>query len=83
MSDDFQSIDEYDRVDWDDFYPEEALEAFERSKKFEHENESTNTSTVTNDVFIQAIFGDEFTEDVPLVCKKTGDPDEGGWAPRT
>lgn len=36
---------------------------------------------VSNDEFITAIFGGEFTSAHPLVCKKVGDPDKSGWLP--
>ena len=38
-------------------------------------------ASVTNDDFLSAIFGDSFTKAYPLVCKKTDDPDHGGWVP--
>ena len=37
---------------------------------------------VSNDEFIAAIFGDSFRDAYPLVCSKSGDPDDSGWAPR-
>lgn len=39
-------------------------------------------STVSNDDFMTAIFGESFDEAHPLVCKKSGDPDKSGWFPR-
>ena len=36
-------------------------------------------TSVTNDEFLSAIFGDSFTSAYPLVCKKIGDPDISGW----
>lgn len=38
---------------------------------------------VTNDEFLTAIFGNSFTVAQPLVCKKSGDPDKGGWWPNS
>jgi hypothetical protein len=34
---------------------------------------------VTNDQFLTAIFGIQFTGAHPLVCQKIGDPDKSGW----
>jgi putative DNA primase/helicase len=36
---------------------------------------------VTNDDFLSAIFGSDFSNAYPIVCKKSGDPDKTGWYP--
>ncbi len=38
--------------------------------------------TVTNDEFLAAVFGTSFSDAIPLVCAKTGDPDRSGWTAR-
>ena len=45
--------------------------------------EVNNTQlSVTNDEFLAAIFGTSFSGGYPLVCCKSGDPDESAWTPR-
>ena len=36
---------------------------------------------VSNDDFMAAIFGRVFKSARPLICRKSGDPDKGGWIP--
>jgi len=78
-------IDDFDLelMDWEDRYPEEALEALARSDEAVRIHNpiqvSNDFSWVTNDNFLTAIFGQTFSTEHPLVCHKTGDPDQGGW----
>lgn len=37
---------------------------------------------LTNDEFLEALFGKSFSRDRPLVCAKPGDPDRSGWISR-
>ena len=72
-----------DDFDFDEYYPEEAFEALAEAKDL---SEKTGKSAgvvvrVSNDEFLAAIFGKTFNSAYPLVCKKTGDPDLGGWVP--
>ena len=72
-----------DDFDFDDYYPEEAWDALAEAHDL---SEKTDAATavvgrVSNDEFLTAIFGDTFTSAHPLVCKKTGNPDLGGWLP--
>lgn len=77
-----------DDFDFDEYYPEEAWEALELSKRLVEDSAQVKTEEATsalgpvsNDEFLNAIFGNTFTSAHPLVCKKTGDPDLGGWLP--
>lgn len=77
-----------DDFDFDEYYPEEALEALAQAKRLSDELAQIKTDTTTavvrpvsNDEFITAIFGGSFTAAYPLVCKKSGDPELGGWMP--
>lgn len=77
-----------DDLDYDEYYPEEAFEALAQVKHLSEDRALTQTDTaaevigpVSNDEFLTAIFGKTFTSAHPLVCKKTGDPDIGGWIP--
>ena len=80
-------LDPYD-FDFDEYYPEEAFEALaeaerlsEQVNKVKTDEDSTLVLPVSNDEFLKAIFGSSFTAAYPLVCKKSGDPDLGGWVP--
>jgi hypothetical protein len=67
-------LDEYDPVgafEYENFSPGDA----------NHAQAATDYSRVSNDEFLRAIFGAVFDEAQPLVCKKLGDPDVGGWKP--
>jgi hypothetical protein len=79
MMDDF----ELDLMDWEDHYPEEALEALARSDEeiriYNSIQVTNGFSLVTNDDFLTAIFGQTFSTEHPLVCHKAGDPDLYGW----
>lgn len=90
MSQDFDINTEFDPddFDYDEYYPEEAFEALEEAKRLLEDRALTKNETaaevighVSNDEFLTAIFGKTFTSAYPLVCKKTGDPDLGGWLP--
>ena len=79
---------EPDMIDWDDYYPEEALALLAPSevlaKAVNHvtpNDVNAELDKVSNDDFLTAIFGSTFTTEHPLVCKKAGDPDESGWPP--
>ncbi len=67
-------LDEYDPVD-----------AFENQAAGSSATGSSKTvealDTVSNDDFMAAIFGDSFSAAYPLVCKKSGNPGNGGWFP--
>lgn len=45
------------------------------------QNTETAFALVTNDEFLTSIFGNTFGREHPLICKKSGDPDLGGWTP--
>ncbi len=90
MSQDFDNNTDFDPADFDfdEYYPEEAFEALAEAKRLsEHadkvktDDDSTLVLPVSNDEFLKAIFGSSFTAAYPLVCKKSGDPDLGGWVP--
>lgn len=72
-----------DVFDFDEYYPEEAWEALEAAKNLPDKTDATAAvvGPVSNDEFLTAIFGNTFTSVHPLVCKKAGDPDLGGWVP--
>ena len=72
LPEDFQDYAEYDPVD-----------KYERSPDQRNETDETDeTSEISNDKFLEAIFGKDFVDAVPLVCRKFGDPDFGGWTAR-
>ena len=90
MSQDFDINSELDPDDFDyeEYYPEEAFEALALAKRLSEDRALTQTDTaaalvgpVSNDEFLTAIFGGSFSSAYPLVCKKSGDPDLGGWVP--
>ncbi len=85
MSQDFDLNTELDKddFDFDEYYPEEAWDALAEAKYLSEKNDAAATleGRVSNDEFLTAIFGNTFTSAYPLVCKKTGDPDLGGWLP--
>jgi len=90
MSQDFDRTTDLDSdmYDFDEYYPEEALEALEQAKKqtdnchpFNPKGVTRTFESVSNDEFLTAIFGNSFTSVHPLVCKKSGDPDKSGWIP--
>jgi hypothetical protein len=60
--------------DFDEYYPEEAWDALAEA--------AAGVGPVSNDEFLTAIFGDTFSVGNPLICKKPGDPDLGGWVPK-
>jgi hypothetical protein len=72
-----------DYCPWDEYDPVEQLEN-------QHECPETadmivttrNLDNVTNDDFLRAIFGSDFSNAYPLVCKISGDPLNNGWFPR-
>jgi hypothetical protein len=72
-----------DDFDFDEYYPEEAWEALAAAKDLSEKTgmDFVLVGRVSNDEFLTAIFGNTFTSAHPLVCKKTGDPDLGGWLP--
>lgn len=63
-------LDEYDPVD-----------AYERQRAGAMNLKGDAVNGVSNDEFIAAIFGDSPDGGQPLVCRKRGDPDTGGWSP--
>jgi hypothetical protein len=81
MSQDFNLNTELDPdvFDFDEYYPEEAWDALAKAKDFSEKTTAAVVGRVSNDEFLSAIFGNTFTTAHPLVCKKTGDPDLGGW----
>jgi len=90
MSQDFDINTEFDPddFDFDEYYPEEALEALAKAERLSEDVDKVKTDAaealvgpVSNDEFLKAIFGGSFTAAYPLVCKKSGDPDFGGWTP--
>ncbi len=77
-----------DDFDIDEYYPEEALEALAKAERLSEDVDKVNTDAaaalvgpVSNDEFLKAIFGSSFSSAYPLVCKKSGNPDLGGWVP--
>lgn len=91
MSQDFNlnTESDFDDFDFDEYYPEEAWEALEEGKRATEaidkictEATPENFEHVSNDDFMAAIFGNSFSDEYPLVCKKPGDPDKSGWLPR-
>jgi hypothetical protein len=83
MSQDFDFNTELDTddFDFDEYYTEEAWEALAEAKDFSEKTDAAAAllGLVSNDEFLTSIFGNTFTSAQPLVCKKTGDPDLGGW----
>lgn len=79
MTDNFEKDEEVLReiYGFDEYDPVEALERSEAT----HANVNNFTSKISNDQFLTAIFGDTFELARPLVCRKPGDPDVGGWNP--
>ena len=84
MSQDFDINTEFDPddFDFDEYYPEEALEALAKAERLSEDVDKVKTDAaealvgpVSNDEFLKAIFGGSFTAAYPLVCKKSGDPD--------
>ena len=84
MSHDFENADEYELAMFD-------LDEYDPVEKFENlaaEVSETGCSqavealdSVSNDDFMAAIFGSTFDAAYPLVCKKSGNPGNGGWLP--
>ena len=75
-----------DDFDFDEYYPEEAWEALAQAKHLSEDLTKVGTDAavavvgpVSNDEFLKAIFGSSFSSAYPLVCKKSGDPEHGGW----
>ena len=75
-----------DDFDFDEYYPEEALEALAEAERLSANVDKVKTDAaaaldgpVSNDEFLKAIFGSSFSSAYPLVCKKSGDPEHGGW----
>lgn len=85
MSQDFDLNTELDAdvFDFDEYYPEEAWHALAETKGLSEKIDEAASliGRVSNDEFLTAIFGNTFTLAHPLVCKKNGDPDVGGWIP--
>ena len=90
MSQDFNINSELDPddFDFDEYYPEEAFEALAEAERLSEKVDQVKTEgvaavvgPVSNDDFLQAIFGNSFTSAHPLVCKKAADPDKSGWSP--
>ena len=77
MSDNLELDDELLRAMYeiDEYDPVEALETIEAT----HANAKNFTHQISNNQFLTAIFGDMFDLAHPLVCRKPGDPDSGGW----
>jgi hypothetical protein len=84
MIDDFATDEELLRAMYglDEYDP---VEAFERETSERTDGSNTrgvlDYSHISNDAFIAVIFGEAFEEAYPLVCKKPGDPEVGGWNP--
>jgi hypothetical protein len=75
-----------DDFEFDEYYPEEAWDAIAQAEGLSVSTDKVITDKfaafvgqVSNDEFLSAIFGNTFTSANPLVCKKKGDPDLGGW----
>lgn len=85
MSQDFALNTELDTddFDFDEYCPEEAWYALAETKGLSEKIDAAAAliGRVSNDEFLTAIFGNTFTLAHPLVCKKNGDPDVGGWIP--
>lgn len=83
MSQDFDLNTELDPdvFDFDEYYPEEAWDALDEANELSEKTDAAAAVVggVSNDEFLAAIFGNTFTSAHPLVCKKTGNPDLGGW----
>ncbi len=79
MSDNFEIDDELvrDMYELDEYDP---VEAYERMEAARYKREQLQNQ-ISNDQFLTAIFGDAFELAYPLVCRKSGDPDIGGWTP--
>jgi hypothetical protein len=67
-------LDEYDPVE---AYERQGTDATNQ----ENSAKGNASNTVSNDEFMAAIFGDSPDGGQPLVCRKRGDPDNGGWSP--
>ena len=75
-----------DLIDWDDYYPDEAWDVKpleeQHVKDMDHgkvDEAAATYSHVSNNDFLESIFGDVFSSAHPLVCNKQGDPGIGGW----
>ena len=84
MTDNFKIDDETLRAmyELDEYDPVEAFErrAAELAESVVDARDNF-VPKVSNDQFLTAIFGDTFDLAYPLVCRKSGDPDTGGWTP--
>lgn len=67
---------EYDLDEYCENHHDELIETDETDET----TTIVDLTTVSNDDFLTAIFGNTFSNAHPLVCKKSGDPDAGGWA---
>ena len=90
MNTDFNPTTDFDedKFDFDEYYPDEVLEALAQTQnrsgykdKVQKYEIFSDLEHVSNDDFLKAIFGGEFTSGHPLVCKKPGDPEASGWNP--
>jgi hypothetical protein len=68
---------EYDPTDWVD---DDGVDHAENWHQIQHK--SIDLSSLTNDDFIAAIFGEVSGAGCPLVCVKYGNPDGSGWYPK-
>ena len=71
---DYCPLDEYDPVEYRESL-QDSEEALDRTITI------TSFENITNDAFLEAIFGSSFSTAFPLVCSKPGDPGQGGWSP--
>lgn len=62
--------------------PEAKVEQLTQAKQCTAHKFDQVCHGVSNDDFMNAIFGSSFDEAHPLVCNKPGDPDQSGWIPR-
>jgi hypothetical protein len=71
-----------DYCPWDEYDP---VERWENQRENELLANTTvagmNLDNVTNDDFLRVIFGSDFSDAYPLVCKKPGNPDITGFPP--
>ena len=72
MNDDFDFEHELPE-DFQDYAEYDPVGKYERSLDQGNETDETDeTSEISNDKFLEAIFGKDFVDAVPLVCRKLG-----------
>jgi len=75
---DLSQLYEYDPVDYYDHH-----DTGDHTEDAQTEESVGDLALISNDDFLAAIFGTEFDDERPLVCRKYGDPDQGGWFAKT